>query len=99
LLTTPVIQLARGILMTLAALPIIYTLRMRRWPAALAVGALLWVAGGASLLLAPNALMTAAQRYVHMIEILTENMPLGITGVATAPQARSCYLAADGNSQ
>jgi hypothetical protein len=76
-----VMELARGILMTLAALPIIYTLRMRRWPAALAVGALLWVVGGAAPLLVPNALMIPAQRYIHMVEILTQNMPLGITAV------------------
>ena len=74
-----VMELARGILMTLATLPIIYTLRMRRWPAALAVGTLLWVVGGAAPLLVPNALMTPAQRYIHMVEILTQNMPLGIT--------------------
>jgi len=73
------IELARGILMTLAVLPIIYTLRMRRWPAALAVGALLWVVGGAAPLLVPNALMIPAQRYIHMVEILTQNMSLGIT--------------------
>jgi hypothetical protein len=74
-----VIELGRGILMTLAALPIIYTLRMRRWPAALAVGMLLWVVGGAAPLLVPNAAMTAAQRYIHIVEILAQNMSLGIT--------------------
>lgn len=76
-----VMELARGILMTLATLPIIYTLRMRRWPAALAVGTLLWVVGGAAPLLVPNALMMPAQRYIHMVEILTQNMSLGITAV------------------
>ena len=76
-----VIELARGILMTLAALPIIYTLRVRRWPAALAVGALLWIVGGAALLIAPNPLMIPAQRFIHTVEILTQNMPLGITAV------------------
>jgi hypothetical protein len=76
-----VIELARGILMTLAALPIIYTLRMRRWPAALAVGALLWIVGGAAPLLVPNALMIPAQRFIHTVEILTQNMSLGITAV------------------
>ena len=75
------IELARGILMTLAALPIIYTLRMRRWPAALAVGALLWIVGGASLLLTPSELMIPAQRYIHIVEILTQNASLGITAV------------------
>lgn len=76
-----VMELARGILMTLATLPIIYTLRMRRWPAALAVGTLLWVVGGAAPLLVPNALMIPVQRYIHIVEILTQNMSLGITAV------------------
>lgn len=75
------IELVRGILMTLAVLPIVYTLRMRRWPAALSVGALLWIVGGAAPLLAPNALMPPAQRYIHIVEILTQNAPLGITAV------------------
>jgi len=75
------IELARGILMTLAVVPIIYTLRMRRWHAALAVGAMLWIAGGAAPLLIPNDLMTPAQRCIHIIEILTQNTPLGITAV------------------
>lgn len=75
------IELARGILMTLAVLPIIYTLRMRRWPAALGVGALLWIAGGVAPLLVPNAQMTLAQRYIHIVEILTQNASLGITAV------------------
>jgi hypothetical protein len=67
--------------MTLAALPIIYTLRMRRWHAALAVGASLWVVGGAAPLLVPNVLMVPAQRFIHIIEILTQNALLGITAV------------------
>ncbi|HEY7099000.1 MAG TPA: hypothetical protein VH437_19910 [Terriglobales bacterium] len=75
------IELARGILMTLAVVPIIYTLRMRRWHAALAVGAMLWISGGASPLLIPNELMTPVQRCIHIVEILTQNAPLGITAV------------------
>jgi len=74
-----VIELARGILMTLAVLPIVYTLRMRRWPAALAVGTLLWIVGGLAPLLVPNGLMTPRQRYIHIIEILTQNASLGMT--------------------
>lgn len=76
-----VIQLARGVLMTLAVLPLIYTLRMRRWHAALAVGALLWVVGGAAPLLVPNPFMVPVLRFIHTIEILTQNAPLGITAV------------------
>lgn len=74
-------ELARGILMTLAALPMIYRLRMRRWPAALSIGALLWIVGGAAPLLVPNPLMVSVQRYIHIVEILAQNAPLGITAV------------------
>lgn len=76
-----VIQLARGMLMTLVVLPIINTLRMRRWPTAIAVGALLWIVGGPAQLLVPNELMTATQRWIHIVEILTQNALLGITAV------------------
>ena len=75
------IELARGIFMTLAALPIIYTLRMRRWSAALTVAALMWIAGGVTPLFVPNALMSPTQRVIHMVEILTQNASLGITAV------------------
>jgi hypothetical protein len=76
-----VIQLARGVLMTLAVVPIIYTLRMKRWHAALAVGILIWVAGGAAPLLVPNDLMGPAQRLIHTVEIFTQNFSLGLTAV------------------
>ena len=76
-----VIQLGRGILMTLAVLPVIGTLRMSRAQAAIAVGALLWVAGGAAPLLLPNPLMGPTLRFIHTIEILTQNVPFGITAV------------------
>jgi hypothetical protein len=75
------IQIGRGVLMTLAALPLIYTLRMSRLQAAIAVGLIMWVAGGAAPLLVPNPLMVPAQRFIHTIEILTQNVSLGITMV------------------
>jgi len=75
------IQIARGVLMTAAALPAIYTLRMKRWHAALAIGLLLWIAGGGALLLAPNPYMVPAQRFFHIIEIMTQNVALGVTAV------------------
>jgi hypothetical protein len=74
-------QWARGTLMTLAVLPFIYTLRMKRWHAALAVGVLVWIAGGAAALLVPNPMMVAEQRYIHIIEIMTQNVSLGVTAV------------------
>jgi hypothetical protein len=89
------IQLARGILMTLAVLPLMYTLRMRRWPAAIAVGVLLWVVGGAAPLLVPNALMIPAQRYIHIVEILTQNAALGITAVLLLRPARRRSIASE----
>jgi hypothetical protein len=76
-----VIQLARGVLMTLAVLPIIYTLRMKRWHAALAVGSIIWICGGAGPLLVPNVLMGTTQRFIHIVEIFTQNFSLGVTVV------------------
>lgn len=74
-----VIQIGRGILMTLAVLPVVRTLRMSRLQAALAVGLLMWVAGGGAPLLLPNPFMGPTQRFIHIIEILTQNVSLGIT--------------------
>ena len=74
-------QWGRGVLMTVALLPMVFTLRMPRWPAALAVGAIGWVAGGLAPLIPPNELMGTTQRMIHVVEILTQNAPLGITAV------------------
>jgi hypothetical protein len=74
-------QLARGLLMTLAVVPIIYTLRLPRWQAALAVGLLVWVVGGAAPLVVPSTMMVAQQRYLHIMEIFTQNFSLGVTVV------------------
>ena len=86
-----VIQIGRGVLMTLAALPVISTLRMSRVQAAIAVALIMWVAGGAAPLLLPNPLMGPTQRFIHTIEILTQNASLGITAVLLlrAKQVRS----------
>jgi len=75
------LQIGRGLLMTLSVVPIIYTLRMKRWHAALALGILFWVAGGAAPLLVPDAFMGATQRLIHIVEILTQNASLGFTAV------------------
>ncbi len=74
-------EFGRGLLMTLAVLPVIFTLRMSRMQSAIAVGALLWIAGGLSPLLMPNEVLGTAQRIIHVVEILTQNAPLGITAV------------------
>ena len=74
-------QLARGLLMTLAVLPVIYTLRLPRWQAALAVGFMVWIVGGGAPLLVPSQMMIATQRYIHIVEIMTQNVSLGMTAV------------------
>jgi hypothetical protein len=72
-------QIARGLVMTLAILPVIYTLRLPRLQAALIVGLLVWVVGGAAPLVVPNEMMTTMQRYIHIGEIFTQNFLLGVT--------------------
>ena len=72
-------QFGRGLLMTLAILPAIYSLRLRRWKAAIAIGLVTWIAGGGASLLVPNDLMLAQQRYAHIVEIFTQNFSLGVT--------------------
>jgi hypothetical protein len=67
--------------MTVAVLPLIYTLRLPRWQAALAVGLLAWIVGGGAPLLVPNGVMVTAQRYIHIVEIFTQNFSLGVTAV------------------
>jgi hypothetical protein len=74
-----VLQAARGALMALAVVPIVYTLRLGRGETALVAAAVLWVAGGAAPLIPPNALMAAPQRLVHIVEIFTQNAALGAT--------------------
>jgi len=84
------IQISRGILMTVAVLPAIYTLRLNRWQTAIATGMILWVAGGLAPLLVPNELMGTTQRMIHMVEILTQNAPLGIVaGLLLRPKSRA----------
>jgi hypothetical protein len=73
------IQFARGSLMTVAVVPIIYTLRMRRRHTAVVVGMLIWIAGGLAPLLIPNPYMSPNQRLIHIVEIFTQNLPLGVT--------------------
>jgi len=73
------IEIGRGVLMTLAVLPAIRRLRMDRWQVAIAVGVLIWVTGGLAPLMLPNAMMGPRQRFIHTIEILTQNASLGFT--------------------
>ncbi|HSS96615.1 MAG TPA: hypothetical protein VLK33_06290 [Terriglobales bacterium] len=76
-----VMELGRGVLMVLAVLPVIYTLRMSRGQLAIVVGVLLWIAGGLALLIPPNGMMVPVQRMIHVVEIFTQNLPLGAVAV------------------
>jgi hypothetical protein len=82
------IQIGRGVLMTAAVVPAICTLRMNRWQTAIAIGMMIWIAGALSPLLVPNALMGTTQRMIHIVEILTQNAPLGIVaGLLLRPKS------------
>jgi len=76
-----VIQFARGLLMTLSVVPFMLALRMKRWHAAIAVGLLIWITGGAGPLVVPDDLMGGRQRFIHTVEIFTQNFSLGVTAV------------------
>lgn len=83
------IQIARGLLITLAVVPAIYTLRLPRLDTAICAGLLLWIAGGLALLIVPNGLMNGTQRFIHVIEILTQNFPVGLSaGLLLRPGGR-----------
>jgi hypothetical protein len=75
------IQYGRGLLMTLAVVPFMLALRMKRWHAAIVVGLLIWITGGLAPLVVPNEVMGARQRVIHMVEIFTQNFSLGVTAV------------------
>ncbi len=82
------IQIGRGLLMTLAVMPAIYTLRLSRGKVAICAGLLIWVAGGLAPLLVPNEFMGGTQRFIHIIEIFTQNFTLGLTaGLLLRPKA------------
>lgn len=75
----PLIQFARGVLMTVAVIPIVYRLRMRRRQTMVVVGLVTWVAGGLAPLLIPNPFMGFAQRLIHIVETFTQNFAPGVT--------------------
>jgi hypothetical protein len=63
---------------------------LNRWQMAIAIGMIVWVAGGRAPLLVPNELMGTTQRMIHIVEILTQNAPLGITaGLSLRPKSKA----------
>ena len=78
------LQIARGILWTLIALPVIKMTKGKRWGAGLAVALLF--AMGSSQLLIPNPLMPAEVRMAHLVETVTSNFLFGWLVVAVIVQ-------------
>lgn len=74
------LQIARGLLWTLIALPVIKMMRGKWWEAGLAVALLF--AMGSSQLLIPNPLMPAEVRMAHLVETATSNFLFGWLVVA-----------------
>ncbi len=72
------LQFIRGLLFTLALLPLALGLRVKRPALALILAAILCVLGGLAPLLIPNPHMPARLRLYHGIEILLQNSSLGI---------------------
>ena len=69
------LQIARGLLWTIIALPVIRMMKGKWWEAGLAVALLF--AMGSSQLLIPNPLMPAEVRMAHLVETLTSNFLFG----------------------
>ena len=69
------LQIARGLLWTVIALPVIRMMKGKWWEAGLAVALLF--AMGSSQLLIPNPLMPAEVRMAHLVETLTSNFLFG----------------------
>jgi hypothetical protein len=74
---------------------VIYTLRLPRLQAALIIGLLVWVVGGAAPLLVPNEMMTAMQRYIHVGEIFTQNFLLGVTATLLIRPRKAVAVASE----
>lgn len=72
------IQFTRGLLFTIAMLPLALGLRVERFSLALILAAMLFVIGGLAPLLVPNPHMPAELRFYHSLEILLQNGSLGI---------------------
>jgi hypothetical protein len=77
----PLIQIGRGVLMTLGILPIVLGTRISRLRASIYIGILVWVIGGVAPLMVPSAIMPAELRLMHIGEIFTQNFPLGMIAV------------------
>lgn len=88
-----VLQIGRGILMTLSILPVLYTLRLSRGKLAIVAGMIVWIAGGAAPLLIPMDFMTPLQRFIHVIEILTQNFSLGVSAAYLLTRERGNSIA------
>jgi hypothetical protein len=72
------LQFVRGLLFTLAMLPLALGLRVKRAALALILAAILYTVGGLAPLLIPNPHLPAQLRFYHSVENLLQNGSLGV---------------------
>ncbi len=74
----PLIQVGRGMLMSVSVVPVARNFRRSRGMLALTLGSVLWIVGGLAPLLMPNPFMPPRLRLYHIFEILFQNAGLGL---------------------
>jgi hypothetical protein len=71
------IQVGRGMLMSVAVMPVLLWTRLPRLQRAVYGGLVLWAIGGLAPLIPPAQLVPPILRVMHIGEIFTQNFPLG----------------------
>jgi hypothetical protein len=73
----PLIQVGRGMLMSVAVMPVLLWTRLPRLQLAVYGGLVLWAIGGLAPLIPPVEFVPPILRAMHIGEIFTQNFPLG----------------------
>lgn len=74
----PLIQVGRGMLMSVSVVPLARHFRRSRGMLAVTLGSVLWIVGGLAPLLMPKPFMPPMLRLYHIFEILFQNAGLGL---------------------
>ena len=72
------LQIVRGALFVAFLIPLLRSMRVARWQAALATGVMIPLVHGVAALVVPNPFMPDYVRHAHMIEIGWSNFVLGL---------------------
>jgi len=72
------LQVGRGALFVAFVLPLLRSMRVKRWQASLAMAIMIPLAHGVAVLIPPNPFMPDFVRHAHMIEIGWSNFVLGL---------------------